>query len=217
MSSVGTLEPVARTVPDRPPTPRLRSLTRDALVYAGVGLLAPLWLPALVERRLRLGEAVFTGCSELLSLIPGKPGIFLRRSFYRMTLDCCATDCHIGFGTTISHPDTEIHPGVMIGSRCSVGMAVLERNATVGSNVDILSGRHQHGTGRLDAPIQDQGGRFSRVTIGRNSWVGNSAVVMADIGAGCVIGAGSVVVRAIAARSVAAGNPAVVKRTREAA
>lgn len=216
MASVSTLEPVTRTVPDRPPTPRLRSLLRDALVYAGVVLLVPLWLPAVLERRLRLGEAVFTGCSEFLSLIPGKPGIFLRRSFYRMTLDRCATDCHIGFGTTISHPDTELHPGVMVGSRCTVGMAVLERDATVGSNVDILSGRHQHGTGRLDMPIQRQAGRFRRVTIGRNAWVGNSAVVMADVGPHCVVGAGSVVAHPLPERAVAAGNPAVVKYTREA-
>ncbi len=196
--------------------PALRPLLRDALVYAGVVLLVPLWLPAWVERRCRLGEGVFTGCSELLSLVPGKPGVFLRRSFYRMTLDRCATDCHIGFGTTISHPDAEIHAGVMVGSRCTVGKAVLERDATVGSNVDILSGRHQHHFDALDVPIQDQGGRFRRVRIGRNTWVGNSAVVMADVGADCVIGAGSVVVRPIPPRSVAAGNPAVVKRTRAA-
>jgi acetyltransferase-like isoleucine patch superfamily enzyme len=104
----------------------------------------------------------------------------------------------------------------MDGNRCTVGMAVLEPDATVGSNVDILSGRHQHGTGRLDVPIQRQAGRFRRVTIGRNAWVGNSAVVMADVGPHCVVGAGSVVARPLPERAVAAGNPAVVKYTREA-
>jgi acetyltransferase-like isoleucine patch superfamily enzyme len=214
MSSVETLQSRVREAANRPRALRLRPMLRDTLVYAGIVPLAPLWLAALVERRLGLGEAVFGGCSELLSLVPGKPGVFLRRAFYRMTLDRCATDCHIGFGTTISHPDTEIHPGVMVGSRCTVGKSVLERDATVGSNVDILSGRHQHGFGRLDVPIQGQGGCFRRVVIGRNSWVGNSAVVMADVGAHCVIGAGSVVVRPIPEGSVAAGNPAAVKRTR---
>lgn len=211
MSSVETLE-----VPPAAGVPSLRPLVRDALVYAGAVLLAPLWLPAWVEKRLRLGEAVFTFGAELLSLAPGKPGIFLRRSFYRMTLDRCATDCHIGFGTTFAHPDAEVHPGVMVGSRCTVGRAVLERDATVGSNVDILSGRHQHHFGRTDVPIQGQGGRFRRVRVGRNTWVGNSAVVMADVGAHCVIGAGAVVVKPIPPCSVAVGNPALVTKTRAA-
>jgi acetyltransferase-like isoleucine patch superfamily enzyme len=194
----------------------IRPLLRDALVYVGAVLLMPLWVSAWVEHRLRLGENAFVFGAEFLSLIPGKPGVFLRRSFYRMTLDRCATDCHVGFGTTFSHPDAEIHAGVYVGCRCTVGKVVLERDATVGSNVDILSGRHQHQFQRTDRPIQDQGGCFHRVTIGRNSWIGNSAVVMADIGEHSVIGAGSVVVRPIPARSVAVGNPAVVKRTRAA-
>ena len=45
---------------------------------------------------------------------------------------------------------------------------------------------------RLDVPIQSQHVQYTRVRIGRNSWVGNSAVVMADVGADCVVGAGSV-------------------------
>ena len=69
---------------------------------------------------------------------------------------------------------------------------------------------------RLDAPIQDQGGVFQQLHIGHNTWIGNSTVVMADVAADSVIGAGSVVVHPIPARSVAAGNPAVVKKERDA-
>jgi acetyltransferase-like isoleucine patch superfamily enzyme len=213
MSSADTLE-VAPAAPGR--ATALRPLLRDALVYAGVVLLAPLWLPARAEGRLRLGKHVFTACSELLSLVPGLPGIFLRRSFYRMTLDGCATDCHIGFGTTLAHRQARIGRGVYVGSRCTLGRVAIADDVMVGSNVDILSGRHQHHIGRSDVPIQGQGGQFRRVTVGRNSWVGNSAVVMADVGAHCVIGAGAVVVKPIPDRSVAAGNPAVVKKTRAA-
>jgi virginiamycin A acetyltransferase len=146
--------------------------------------------------------------------MPGKPGIFARRSFYLMTIDRCATDCHIGFGTTLSHSQVSIGPGVMIGHRCTVGNAVIGRDATIGSNVDILSGRRQHGCDRTDRPIQDQGGEFTQVRIDANCWIGNSAVVMADVGTDCVIGAGAVVVKPIPANAVAVGNPAVVKRTR---
>src|SRR5947209_11264709 len=195
MASVGSLDVLSRL--------RLRAVLRDALVYAGVVLAAPLWLPAWAERRLRLGEGWFVGCAELLSLVPGKPGIFLRRSFYRMTLDRCATDAHVGFGTLLTHPDAEIHGGVYIGLRCTVGKAVLEQDVTIGSNADILSGRRQHGTSSARTPIQRQAGEYGRVTVGRNSWIGNSTLVMADIGAESVIGAGAVVVKSVPARSVA--------------
>jgi acetyltransferase-like isoleucine patch superfamily enzyme len=183
-------------------------------VYVGVLVLTPLWLPAWLERRWRLGEEWFTFAAQLLSLVPGKPGIFTRRSFYLMTIDRCATDCHIGFGTTLSHPQVTIGPGVMIGHRCTVGSAAIGRDATIGSNVDILSGRRQHAFDRTDRPVQDQGGEFTQVRIGSNCWIGNSAVVMADVGEQCVIGAGAVVVKSIPANAVAVGNPAVVKHTR---
>jgi virginiamycin A acetyltransferase len=193
-----------------------RSLIRDALVYAGAVPLAPLWLPAWAARRLGRGDGWFAGCAELLSLVPGKPGVFLRRSFYRMTLDRCATDVHVGFGTLLAHPDSVIEPGVYVGPRCMLGKVVLERDTTLGSNVDVLSGRRQHDFARLDVPIQSQHVHYTRVRIGHNSWVGNSAVVMADVGADCVVGAGSVVVKPIPARSVAVGNPAAVVKTRAA-
>jgi virginiamycin A acetyltransferase len=193
-----------------------RALVRDALVYAGAIVLTPLWLPALIARRLGIGDGWFTGCAELLSLAPGRLGVFLRRSFYRVTLDRCATDVHFGFGTVLAHADVEIHGGVYIGLRCTLGKVVLEQDVTIGSNVDILSGRRQHDFDRVDTPIQNQGGRFSQIRIGRNSWLGSSAVVMADVGDECVIGAGSVVVKPIPPRSVAVGNPAAVIKGRAA-
>lgn len=182
----------------------------------GVILLAPLWAPAVFERRLGR-EGWFAGCSELLSLFPGLPGIYLRRSFYRMTLDRCATDVHIGFGTTIAHPQVIIGPGVYVGNRCSLGCCVLGAGATFGSNVDLLSGRRQHGFEDAGTSVQDQPGLLSRVEVGPAAWVGNSAVVMADVGAGAVIGAGSVVVRPIPAGAIAVGNPATVRRVRAVA
>jgi acetyltransferase-like isoleucine patch superfamily enzyme len=195
---------------------RLRPLVRDALVYVGVGLLWPLWLPALVARRSGRGDGWFAGSAELLSAVPGKLGVFLRRSFYRMTLDRCATETHVGFGSLFAHPGAEMHSGAYVGLRCTIGMVVLETDVTVGSNVDILSGRRQHGTGRVDIPIQDQPGQFSQVRIGRNSWIGNSSVVMADVGRECVVGAGSVVVRPVPDGTVAVGNPAAVVKARAA-
>jgi len=203
-------------VPTTVTVSRLRALARDALVWLGVVLLGPLWLLARLERRSAGYDGWFSGCAELLSLVPGKPGIFLRRSFYRMTLAVCATDCHIGFGTTFARPDAEVHVGVYIGSRCTIGSVILEQDVTIGSNVDLLSGRRQHGFAHADVPVQNQAGRYECVRIGRNSWIGNSSVIMANIGEKSVIGAAAVVVRPIAAGSVAVGNPASVIRSRAA-
>lgn len=195
---------------------RPRALARDFVVWLGVALVAPLWILARVERRCGRREGWFAGCSELLSLVPGKPGIFLRRSFYRMTLAACSTDCHVGFGTTFAHADAEIHAGVYVGNRCTLGSVTLERNVTIGSNVDILSGRRQHGFARAGISVQQQSGRFERVRIGRNAWIGNSSVIMADVGGDCVIGAAAVVVKPIENGAIAVGNPAEVKRRRTA-
>ena len=95
----------------------------------------------------------------------------------------------------------------MIGM-CKIGDGVL-----IESNVDFLSSRHQHHSEDPSIPQNAQGGVFAKVRIGRNTWIDNSAVVMADVGENSVIGAGSVVVKPIPPWSMAAGNPATVKKS----
>ena len=163
------------------------------------------------------GEAWFSFGAELLSLVPGAPGVLLRRGFYRMTLHGFAINSSLGFGTTVSHRQTSIGEGVYIVNRCTIGQAIIENHVTMGCNVDILSGKYQHFFEDMDRPVQEQGGIFVQVVIGTNCWIGNSTVIMADIGANCVIGAGSVVVKSLPARSIAVGNPARVVRSREPA
>jgi virginiamycin A acetyltransferase len=192
----------------------MRANARTALVWLLIIVAAPLWLLAKFEARFSGSDEFFATCSQWLSLMPGKLGIFLRRAFYRCTLDEFSTDCAIGFGTTLAHRQVRIGRGVYIGVRCSLGCVAIEDHVTIGSNVDILSGRRQHGIDDLDVPIQEQPGHYSQVRIGRNSWIGNSAVVMANVGENCVIGAGSVVVGPIPAQSVAVGNPCRVTKQR---
>ena len=194
----------------------MKDLIRFVLVGLGVVLLTSLWLPVVVGRRFGR-EGWFAGCSELLSLVPSRFGVYLRRSFYRMTLDGCELDVHIGFGTTLAHPQVRIGHGIYVGNRCTLGMCILEDHVTIGSNVDLLSGRRQHDFADVATPLQAQGGSFTQVHIGRNAWIGNSAVIMANVGDAAVIGAGAVVVHAIPARAVAVGNPATVKSVRAAA
>jgi virginiamycin A acetyltransferase len=77
-----------------------------------------------------------------------------------------------------------------------------------------MNGSAQHGTQRLDLPVREQPGVWPHVTIGRDSWVGDRAVVMADVGRHCVIGAGSVVTKPVPDLAIAVGCPAKVVRYR---
>jgi acetyltransferase-like isoleucine patch superfamily enzyme len=109
----------------------------------------------------------------------------------------------------------ELGGRVYIGMRCSIGECVIEEDAIIGSNVDIISGGGQHRFDRFDVPLREQGGALEKITIGTDCWIGNSAVIMANIGAKSIIGAGSVVVRTVDPYSIAAGNPARILRKRQ--
>lgn len=176
---------------------------------------APLWILSRLEAILRGGETVFSAFADLLSLLPGPPGVFLRRAYYIMTLSSCSRDLGTAFGTSFSHRQVIIGRRVSIGKHCTLGMVDIGEDAIIGSNVDILSGRRQHHFDSSERPVHEQGGRFEQVRIGKNTWIGNSAVIMADVGTNSVVGAGSVVVQAAGDWVVVAGNPAHVIRTLE--
>lgn len=155
-------------------------------------------------------ESLFQTYSQVLSLVPGLAGVYLRRAFYRLTLKSCSLDCYISFGTLFTHKDTEIGKGVYVGDYCEVGKVKIGENVLIGSNVDIISGKYTHQFGNRNLPIYSQERIFQKIMIGPNSWIGNSAVVLANIGEHCVIGAGSVVVKDIPSHGLAVGNPARV-------
>jgi virginiamycin A acetyltransferase len=191
----------------------MKRIIRNSLVVVAVLLTLPLWMPARIAFWLRMSDELFTTCSQIVSIFPGVLGIYLRRGFYRMTLVQSAMDVSVGCGTWFSHPQVRIGRNVYIGGRCSIGMCDVGDEVLIGSNVDILSGRHQHHSDDPAVTRNAQGGTFANIRIGCNAWIGNSSVVMADVGDNSVIGAGSVVVKPIPPGSVAVGNPATVKKT----
>lgn len=158
-------------------------------------------------------EQPFCGMAQFFSLMPGLCGEYLRREFYKLALKRCSDDCCISFGTIFSHPSAEIGKGVYIGAYCTIGTVSLGDNVLLGSNVDIVSGRQQHSFEDIELLIKEQDRKFERVYIGEDTWVGNGAIIMANVGKKCVIGAGSVVVEKVEDYSITAGNPArVIKR-----
>lgn len=161
-------------------------------------------------------ERTFPGFSQFLSLCPGQLGIYLRRAFYQWVLPECGEDSCLSFGTVISHPTARIGRSVYVGVYCVLGDVTLEDDVLLGSHVSIINGNRQHGIERIDIPVREQPGIWPRVTVGCDTWIGERAIVQADLGRHCVIGAGAVVTQPIPDYGIALGVPAKVVRYRNA-
>lgn len=157
---------------------------------------------------------VFPGWSQAFSLLPGLSGAYLRRAFYKLVLPRCGADAFLTFGTTFSHSTAEVGNKVYVGTCCCLGDVTLEDDVLLGSHVSIMNGSGQHGIDRLDVPIREQPGVWPRITIGADTWIGDRAIVMANVGKHCVIGAGSVVTKPVPDYAIAVGSPARVVRFR---
>jgi len=192
----------------------MKTIIKSAAEAVCFAVILPLYLLYLCHKPLGLEERFFPDVSQFLSLLPGLPGSYLRKAFYRLAMTRCAGDCLILFGTIFAQRDIEIGRGVYVGAHCNIGTCRLEDHCTLGSNVNVLSGRHQHSFDDLDTPVQHQGGRLEKITIGQDTWIGNGSIIMANIGRKCIVGAGSVVTRDVEDFSVVAGNPAKLIRKR---
>jgi acetyltransferase-like isoleucine patch superfamily enzyme len=162
-------------------------------------------------------QKAFPGWSQAFSLLPGLTGVYLRAAFYRLVFPRCGRDACLSFGTVFSHPTAEVGQRVYTGLFCCLGDVTLEDDVLLGSHVSVMNGGGQHGIERLDIPIREQPGEWPRVTIGKDTWIGDRAIVLANVGKHCVIGAGSVVNKPIPDYAIAVGVPAKVLRYRTGA
>ena len=159
-------------------------------------------------------DRALEGSTQLLSLVPGLAGQYLRRAFLaRVLAGGCAPSAAIEFGTVFSKAGARIEDNVYIGPLCHLGLVHLEANVLLAAGVHIPSGPHTHGSDPSSL-IRDQPGVRQLVRVGAGSWVGSNAVVLADIGRDTIVGAGAVVTSALPDHVIAAGVPARVVRAR---
>lgn len=191
---------------------------RDLIKAAARGLAFIIIIPLLISHFIRRGvvgaDRALQGSTQLLSLVPGLPGEYLRRALLSHVLSYCAPSATVSFGTIFSKSGARIDENAYIGAGCHVGLVHIERDVLIGSGVHLTSGRQTHGTADLSRPIREQEGQPTLVRIGAGAWIGSGAIVMADVGANAVVGAGSVVTRPVPEAVLAAGVPASVVRQR---
>ena len=139
------------------------------------------------EERIALGDHVFVGPGCWLQALDGGSGVAIT----------------IGDGTNFAGDCV-----VSAASSISIGQAVLFARG-------IYVADHSHAFGDPTTPIIDQGiDKVAPVVIEDGAWLGENVVVCpgVTIGRGAVVGANSVVLEDVPARSVAVGAPATVVR-----
>lgn len=140
----------------------------------------------------------FLSIAETLQYIPTPLGRFLRAFFYSRTLAYVGKDAQFHLGSIVTDRRTRIGAGSRIGPSCSVGYAIIGSKVLFAQSIHVLSGRHQH--------IKDS--QLNCVRIGDDCWVGAGAVIMGDVGAGSIVGAGAVVTKNHREGQTLVGNPA---------
>jgi acetyltransferase-like isoleucine patch superfamily enzyme len=184
----------------------MRTMIQRIGVCVGIVLTFPFAAVARLEYALFYRDEWFKGFAQMLSLFPGRSGSYLRLGFYKQTLSACAWQASIQMYTKFTHPEGSIGENAYIGMHCTIGRAHIGADTLVADYVQILSGRHHHGSSDSWRE-KGESGSLNMISVGAKSWIGASAIVMADVGEQCVIGAGTVLTKPAPAGSLVVGNP----------
>jgi virginiamycin A acetyltransferase len=166
-----------------------------------------LWPAGLLTGFGRL-HAVYTILAHVMALFPGVIGDYIRRAYYRWTLDAFGISSRISFGSYFAHPQASVGERVSIGAYTILGKCVLETGCRIAGHSQVLSGQHQHRRGPDGAVMGSESGIFRVVRISSGAWIGAGVIVMADVGRNVIVGAGSVVSKALPDNCTAVGVPA---------
>lgn len=182
-------------------------------------LVSPCALTSLLEQRIsQNATGVFRFWGDLMSVLPGLPGAYLRRAYYCWALESCSSRCHIGFGTIFAHRQATVEDSVYLGTYALLGSVLLRRGCLIGSRASIISGGAQHHRDSEGEWLPARVENLQCVEIGTGAWLGEACLVAANVGPGAMVAAGSVVTRKVPRDVMVAGNPArFVKKLNEPA
>jgi acetyltransferase-like isoleucine patch superfamily enzyme len=192
-----------------------RELIKTAARALATVVVTPCLLSYWVRSKLLGADRALEGTAQMLALMPGLTGQYLRAAFYSRALHHCDKTAVIGFGTLCSRAGSTVEENVYVGPHCDLGLVHIERDVMIAAGVHIPSGARTHGFHQRDVPMRDQPGSQRLVRIGAGAWIGNNAVVMADVGKNSIVGAGAVVTRAVPDDTVVTGVPARVLKPRD--
>jgi acetyltransferase-like isoleucine patch superfamily enzyme len=157
----------------------------------------------------RICDACLLGCVHMIARfsMPGQrwAGTLQRWALQGMGVHCRSSDVWIGPGVALDNP-RRLH----LGSRVAIGpgsrLTGYKADITIGDDFLGAPGLYINtGTHDLETLVP----RYRPVVIGANVWCGTRVTICAgvEIGEGCTIGAGSLVLRNIAAHQIAVGSP----------
>lgn len=185
----------------------MRGTLKRALNAVALVITLPAAMTCWAQEAVLPGVGMFMFWVHVAAQLPGAPGLFVRRAFYRWLLPHCSENVVIEFGVILNRR-AEIASGAHVGNYALIGWARIGENALIGSRASIPSGGGQHvflpeGTwSAVDSAL------LKKVVIGANTWIGEGAIVMADVGQQCMVAAGSVVASPLPDGVMVAGNPA---------
>ena len=128
--------------------------------------------------------------------------------------------CEIGDGSKIG-AFVEIQKNARIGKRCKVSShcficegVTIEDECFIGHHVVFVNDRYPAAVNPDGSLETDADWRVIETRVGRRASIGSGAVILCGvtIGEGAMVGAGSVVTKAVPPRTIVAGNPARVLR-----
>jgi len=167
-------------------------------------------------------EELYEIAETLLSYIPGRIGVLIRRVFYKIYLGksgkkfASQIRCRIHSpGNVFFGDNSGINVGTIIAAnKDPLGKISFGSNVLIGHGCFFHSGNHIFSD--LEKPIKEQGYKFSPIIIEDNVWIGAKSIILSGvvIEKGSIVAAGSVVTKSVPQNVIVGGNPAKVIRVR---
>jgi len=195
----------------------LKPIILTILLILGGIFAFPFALLSCIEKYTFNLRICFSLGAHAVALFPGIPGNFIRTAYYMMTLSKCSPTAIISFGSYFSDRRARIYNNAGMGAYCVIGYADIQEGTRIASHVSIISGLHEHGNSSGQGAAGFDEGKREKVTIGKNCWIGERAVVGANVGDDSIVGLGAVVINDVPSGSMVMGNPGrLLPRTKKA-